>query len=358
MNAFCENLQLHIYGQSHSEAIGMSLAGVPAGEALDLELLQRFLDRRAPGRTPWSTARREPDRPEFLEGLTDGRTDGGTIRAEIRNLDRRSRDYSAFARTPRPGHADYPAAVKYGAGWDNAGGGAFSGRMTAPLCIAGGICLQLLEREGIRVISRIAEIGGIEDVGELTESTAEKAFPVVDDNAGEAMIARILETKEKGDSLGGIVECRILGLPAGLGGPLFEGLESRIAALVFAIPAVKGVDFGAGFAVARLRGSENNDPYTVREGRIVTESNRCGGILGGISDGMPLAFRAAFKPTPSIALPQRSVDLQTGENVELRIGGRHDPCVVPRAVPVAEAAAALAVYDALLSRRKELEAWN
>ena len=358
MLASGENIKLNIFGASHSETIGMALEGIPAGEHIDPQALQRFLDRRAPGRTPWSTARREPDRPEFTGGLCEGLTDGGPITAVIRNRDRRSGDYAAFARTPRPGHADYTAAVKYGTAWDNAGGGAFSGRMTAPLCIAGGICLQLLEKEGIRVIARIAEIGGIPDVGELEADISEKDFPVVNDTSGKAMIDRIMEIKAQGDSLGGVVECKVLGLPAGLGGPLFEGLESRIAALVFAIPAVKGVDFGAGFGAARLRGSENNDPFLLREGEIVTETNRCGGLLGGITDGMPLCFRAAFKPTPSIALSQRSVDLERMEETELHIAGRHDPCVVPRAVPVVEAAAALAVYDALLTRRKELAQWS
>ena len=358
MNWYGKTLRLSVFGQSHSESIGMTLSGLPAGERIDREELQRFLDRRAPGRTPWSTARKEPDVPEFTAGLEGERTTGETITALIRNRDRRSGDYTSFARTPRPGHADYPASVKYGPAWDNAGGGAFSGRMTAPLCIAGGLCLQLLRREGITVISRIAEIGGIRDVGELTESTAKKSFPVVDEAAGERMIAAIMEAKAAGDSLGGVVECQVLGLPVGLGGPLFDGLESRIAAMVFGIPAVKGLDFGAGFEAARLRGSENNDPFLVREGRVVTESNRCGGILGGMSDGMPLIFHVAFKPTPSIALPQRSVDLERVEETELRIGGRHDPCVVPRAVPVVEAAAALAVCDALLEGRKERSPWN
>ena len=358
MNWNGKTLKLSVFGQSHSESIGMTLAGLPAGEQIDLEALHRFLDRRAPGRTPWSTARKEPDVPMFTTGLEGGCTTGETITALIRNRDRRSGDYTSFARTPRPGHADYPAAVKYGPAWDNAGGGAFSGRMTAPVCIAGGLCLQLLAREGIRVISRIAEIGGICDVGELAESTEGKRFPVVNDDAGDRMIAAIMEAKAAGDSLGGVVECRVLGLPVGLGGPLFDGLESRIAALVFGIPAVKGLDFGAGFEAARLRGSENNDPFVLRQGRVVTGSNRCGGILGGMSDGMPLVFHVAFKPTPSIALPQRSVDLVRMEETELRIGGRHDPCVVPRAVPVVEAAAALAVCDALLEGRKERSPWN
>ncbi len=358
MNWSGEQLKLAIMGQSHSESIGMRLDGIPAGERIDLEILQRFLDRRAPGRTPWSTPRKEADRPVFSAGLEDGQSTGEIICASLANTDRRSKDYETTRFIPRPGHADYTARMKYGPSWDGSGGGAFSGRMTAPLCIAGGICLQLLSREGISVISRIAEIGGIPDVGELTESTAEKPFPVVDDRAGKAMIEAIMAAKAQGDSLGGVVECKVLGLPTGLGGPLFEGMESRIAALVFGIPAVKGLEFGAGFSAARLRGSENNDPFTIRQGRIVTESNHCGGILGGITDGMPLCFRVAFKPTPSIALPQRSVDLQSMTDAELRISGRHDPCVAPRAVPAVEAAAALAVLDALLARKKEVEQWN
>ena len=249
---------------------------------------------------------------------------------------------------PRPGHADYTAQVKYGGHQDYAGGGAFSGRLTAPLCIAGGICFQLLEKRGITVISRIASIGTVEDTTPLTVSTAGKPFPAADDAAGAAMQAAIAAAKAEGDSVGGVVECAVLGLPAGLGGPLFDGMEGRIASIVFGIPAVKGIEFGIGFEAARLRGSENNDPFTVENGQIRTVTNHCGGILGGMTDGMPLTFRAAFKPTPSIAKEQRSVNLHTLTPEALRVVGRHDPCIVPRAVPCVEAAAAIAVYDALL----------
>ena len=358
MNWNGEVLRLQIEGASHSERIGMRLEGMSPGEELDLMELQRFLDRRAPGRTPWSTPRKEADAPIFTRGLDGDVTTGEPIEAYIVNSNRRSRDYAAFKTVPRPGHADYPAAVKYGAAWDNAGGGAFSGRMTAPLCIAGGICLQLLGREGITVISRISQIGKTFDVGELNDSTAENNFPVVNEEAGKAMIDAIMEAKAQEDSLGGAVECKVLGLPVGLGGPMFQGLESRIAALVYGIPAVKGLEFGAGFAAAKMRGSENNDAYRIRDGKVVTETNHAGGILGGMSSGMPLVFRAAFKPTPSIARAQKSVDLDTMEETELRITGRHDPCVVPRAVPVVEAAAAIALMDALLEERKERLQWN
>lgn len=358
-STYGENLHLTIFGQSHSPAIGMTLEGIPAGERIDFEELQRFLERRAPGRNAYSTARKEADAPEFLSGVRGDTTCGVPLTAIIRNGDTRSKDYAPFSAVPRPGHADYTANVKYFGYQDYAGGGHFSGRLTAPLCIAGGVCLQILQRHGIEVISRIRSIGAVEDPSPLTASTAEKAFPTVDEAAGEAMQAAIAQAKAQGDSLGGVIECTVLGLPAGLGDPMFGGMENRIAAIVFGIPAVKGVEFGAGFAAAKLRGSQNNDSYTVRDGRIETRGNHSGGILGGITNGMPLVFRAAIKPTPSIAMEQDSVNLETLTEEKLRVGGRHDPCIVPRAVPVMEAAAAIAVYDALLGRKKELreEVW-
>ena len=356
-SSYGENLRIHIFGESHGPAVGVTVEGIPAGERVDLEELQRFLDRRAPGRSAWSTPRKEADIPEFLSGLREGRTCGTPLTAILKSANTRSGDYDALRDVPRPGHADYTAWVKYGESRDSRGGGHFSGRLTAPLCVAGGICLQLLAREGITIISRVAAIGGVRDEGELTASTAEKAFPTVSDSAGEAMRSAIAAARAEGDSLGGVIECAVLGLPAGLGDPMFDGMENRIAAAVFGVPAVKGIEFGAGFAAAGLRGSENNDAFSVENGRIITDSNHCGGILGGITDGMPLTFRAAVKPTPSIARPQQSVDLNTGEIVPLTVTGRHDPCIVPRAVPCLEAAAAIAVYDALLARRKE-QAWN
>ena len=356
-SSYGENLRVHIFGESHGPAVGVTVEGIPAGEAVDLAELRRFLDRRAPGRNAWSTPRKEADVPEFLSGLREGKTCGTPLTAILKSANTRSGDYDALRDVPRPGHADYTAWVKYGESRDSRGGGHFSGRLTAPLCVAGGICLQLLAREGITIISRVAAIGGVRDEGELTASTAEKAFPTVSDSAGEAMRSAIAAARAEGDSLGGVIECAVLGLPAGLGDPMFDGMENRIAAAVFGVPAVKGIEFGAGFTAAGLRGSENNDAFSVENGRIITESNHCGGILGGITDGMPLTFRAEVKPTPSIARPQQSVDLNTGEIVPLTVTGRHDPCIVPRAVPCLEAAAAIAVYDALLARRKE-QAWN
>ena len=350
-----ENLRLTIFGQSHSPAVGMTLEGIPAGFTIDMEALGRFLARRAPGRNAWSTPRKEADAPEFLSGLVGNTTCGAPLSAIIRNTNTRSGDYELLKTVPRPGHADYTAEIKYGGHQDAAGGGHFSGRLTAPLCAAGGICLQYLEKHGIRIRARILSIGTVTDPAPFTESVAEKEFPAEGDAAGEEMKAAIARARAEGDSVGGIVECVAEGLPAGLGDPMFGGMENRISAIVFGIPAVKGIEFGDGFEAARRTGSENNDAYTAEDGTIHTLTNHAGGILGGITSGMPLVFRAAFKPTPSIAKTQRSVNLETGEDTELSVPGRHDPCIVPRAVPVIEAAAALAVTDALLGRRKEAE---
>lgn len=347
-----ENLKLSIFGQSHGAAVGMTLDGIPAGLPVDLDALQTFLNRRAPGQNDWSTPRKEEDRPEFLSGILDGFTCGAPISAAIYNKNTRSGDYANLKDCPRPGHADYTAQVKYGGFQDAAGGGHFSGRLTAPLCIAGGLCKQWLAEMGIEVFAHIAAIAGIPDTPfdplSPEADSVRQAFPVVSPEAGAKMQAAIADAKSQGDSVGGVIECAVTGLPAGLGEPMFGGAESRIAQIVYGIPAVKGVEFGAGFAAAMLRGSENNDGYVISGGRISTKTNHAGGILGGITTGMPLIFRAAIKPTPSISLPQQSVSLSKGEVQELIVKGRHDPCVVPRAVPVIEAAAAIAVYDMIL----------
>ena len=347
-------LRLSIFGQSHSEAIGMTIDGLPAGLAIDMEKLQAFLNRRAPGQNDWSTPRKEEDRPEFLCGLKDGFTCGAPLTAIIRNNNTRPRDYSQLKITPRPGHADYTAEVKYRGFQDYSGGGHFSGRLTAPLCIAGGILKQMLESKGITIDARIESIAGIRDEAPFTASVADKRFPVVDDAVGEQMREAIQAARAEGDSVGGVIECVARGLPVGIGEPMFDGLENQIARAVFAVPAVKGLEFGAGFASASMRGSENNDPFTVRDGKTETLTNNAGGILGGISNGMPVVFRAAIKPTPSIAKEQQSVNLNTMRPEALSITGRHDPCIVPRAVPVIEAAAALAISDLILGESK----WN
>ena len=349
-----QSLRLSIFGQSHSEAIGMTLDGLPAGIPVDRERLQSFLNRRAPGHAAWSTPRKEEDRPEFLCGLKDGRTCGAPITAVIRNTNTRSKDYTQLKILPRPGHADYTAEIKYRGYQDYNGGGHFSGRLTAPLCIAGGILLQELERHGITVDARICSVADIRDESPFLSSVKDKPFPVSDDETGGRMQQKIEEARAEGDSVGGVIECVIRGLPCGIGDPLFDGVENQIARLVFAIPAVKGIEFGAGFSSSEMRGSENNDAFCIREGKVETVTNHSGGILGGISNGQPVIFRAAFKPTPSIAKPQQSVNLQTMKEETLCITGRHDPCIVPRAVPVVEAAAAVAIYDLILGEH----IWN
>lgn len=328
------NYRVSIFGESHSAAIGVAIEGLPAGSEIDMEALQAFMERRAPGRDSLSTARREADAPEFLCGVKNGVATGAPISAIIRNSDTRSQDYANLANVPRPGHADFTAEAKFGGHQDRAGGGHFSGRLTAPLCVAGAIAIQQLEKMGVAVSAKAVRIGG--------ETEPEK------------MEAAIAAARAEGDSVGGIVEAEVRGLPAGVGDPMFGGLENRIAQAVFGIPAVKGIEFGEGFAAAELKGSENNDPFRVENGKAVPATNRAGGILGGISTGAPVVFRVAFKPTPSIAKEQDSVDLATGEPAKLVVKGRHDPCVVLRAVPCVEAAAAIAVYDAVLERKKEL----
>ena len=347
-----ENIKLTIFGQSHSPAIGMVLEGVEAGRKIDIDELILFLSRRAPGGSELSTARREKDEPEFLGGLKDGKTAGSPIAAIIRNNDVHPSDYDELKFIPRPGHADYTAFVKYGGNADMSGGGHFSGRLTAPMCIAGGICIQILKEEGISIVSRILSVGGIYDNGELTPDFKPGSFPTVDETAGAKMKEQIILAKKEGDSLGGIIECAVFGLSAGLGDPMFGGMENRISQLIFGIPAVKGIEFGEGFGAAALKGSENNDSFRMDNGRVVTSTNHSGGILGGITNGMPLIFRAAFKPTPSIAKKQQSIDLLSMTDTEIEIKGRHDPCIVPRALPCVESAAAIAIYDAYLGQKK------
>lgn len=348
-------LKISVFGQSHGKAIGVVVDGLPAGEAIDLDELQAFLDRRKPGKNRLSTARKESDAPTFLSGLENGKTCGAPLCAVMENGDQHSGDYAGLTDTPRPGHADYTAAVKWGGQADMRGGGHFSGRLTAPLCIAGGIAKQILARRGIHVGAHLSEVAGIADdpfplhpTAELFEKLAAKDFPVLDDGAGERMQQAILAAREELDSVGGIVECAAIGLPAGLGDPMFDGVENRLAVALFGIPAVKGVEFGAGFAAARSRGSENNDAFSVQNGAVVTDTNHAGGILGGITNGMPILLRTAMKPTPSIARAQKTVRLSQMEEIPLEIRGRHDPCIAHRAVPVVEAVTAAVLLDLLL----------
>ena len=352
-STYGETLKLSIFGQSHGPAIGMTLDGIPAGLPVDFDALQAFLNRRAPGQNDWSTPRREEDRPEFLAGILDGFTCGAPIAAVIHNKNTRSGDYANLKDCPRPGHADYTAQIKCGGFQDAAGGGHFSGRLTAPICIAGGLCKQWLEDSGIRIAARIVCIGGECDDTDLDPVNPDLSrigndFPVCSPSSGERMRQRIAVARAEGDSVGGIIECYVNGLPAGLGEPMFGGVESRIAQIVYGIPAVKSVEFGAGSSAAHMYGSQCNDAFTIENGTVRTLTNHAGGILGGITTGMPVIFRTAVKPTPSISRAQESVSLIRGEPQALSVTGRHDPCIVPRAVPVIEAAAAIAMFDLIL----------
>ena len=357
-STYGEKLKLSIFGQSHGAAIGMTLDGIPAGLPVDLDKLQAFLNRRAPGNRDYSTPRKESDQPEILAGIVDGYTCGAPIAAMIRNTNTRSGDYGNLKDCPRPGHADYTAHIKYEGFQDVAGGGHFSGRLTAPLCIAGGLCKQWLEQMGIRIAAHIVAIGGVVDEPVYLDwanpdlDAIHKDFPVTNTESGEKMRAAIENAKTDGDSVGGLIECIATGVPAGLGEPMFGGMESKIAQIVYGIPAIKGLNFGTGFAGSYMRGSENNDSFIIRDGQVRMERNFAGGILGGITNGMPLVFEVAVKPTPSISVPQKSVSLSKMEEMELVVKGRHDPCIVPRAVPVVEAAAAIAIYDAILLNAK------
>lgn len=355
-SSFGHTIRITVFGQSHSEAIGVVIDGLPAGEAVDLDAAQAFLARRAPGQNALSTPRREKDEAVVLSGLVNGRTCGAPLCAIIQNKDARPADYKALQALPRPSHADYPAFVKHGGYNDIRGGGHFSGRLTAPLCFAGAVAKQLLERRGIVVGAHIYSVGGACDtpfdpVGITAAdlcAPASRRLPVLDEDAIPAIEEEILCASRELDSVGGIVECCALNLPVGIGEPMFDGVENRLSSALFGIPAVRGIEFGAGFAASKMRGSEHNDPYRVQDGRIRTTANHHGGVLGGMTSGMPLLLRAAFKPTPSIPREQQSVNLEAHTDQTLAIRGRHDPCVVVRAVPVVEAVTAAVLLDFIL----------
>ena len=353
---FGKKLKISVFGQSHGCSIGVVIDGLPAGEKIDEAELMHFMERRRPGASPLSTPRREIDRPVFISGIENGKTCGFPVCAVIENGDKRSSDYDELKDKPRPSHADYTAFIKWRGQADMRGGGHFSGRLTAPLCIAGGIAKQILEKKGVYVGAHLSEAAGIADTPfplfpgrELFFRIAAKSFPVIDDDKGKLMEESIAKAAAEADSVGGIIECAAVGMPAGLGDPMFEGVENRLAAAIFGIPAVKGVEFGAGFKSAGLRGSQNNDPFDIApDGKIVTSANNSGGILGGITNGMPIVLRAAIKPTPSIGIPQRTVSLSQNTETELTIKGRHDPCIALRAVPVVEAVTAAVLLDMIM----------
>ena len=353
-NTLGNKYRVTIFGQSHSPMIGAVIEGIPAGFVPDLDAVRAFMARRAPGGNELATPRKEADAPRIISGLNDrGEACGAPLTAVIENKGARSQDYDALRDVPRPGHADYAAAVKFGGHNDIRGGGQFSGRLTAPLCFAGALAMQLLAERGVCVRARIQRIAGIEDapvnaVRPPLDAIPADGLPCLDADAARRMREAILAARADGDSVGGVIECFATGLPAGLGDGMFGGVENRVAQALFGIPAVKGVEFGAGFAAADLRGSANNDPFRVADGQIFARTNHSGGILGGMTTGMPLQVRAAFKPTPSIALEQQSVSLGRMVNAPLAVAGRHDPCVVPRAVPAVEAAVACVLLDMML----------
>lgn len=372
-STFGNALRVTVFGQSHSQAVGCVVEGLPSGHVVDTEALGRFMARRAPGQGPWTTPRKEADLPRIVSGLNPkGATCGAPLAVVIENTNTRSRDYDNLMAVPRPGHADYTAWAKWHGNQDVPGGGHFSGRLTAPLCAAGGIALQILAGHGVRVGAHLLSVADVRDepLCALDNAPASRArlesqldaladgrtFPTIDAAAGKAMLAAIDDARRELDSVGGVVECVATGMPAGVGSPMFDGIENLIARAAFGVPAVKGVEFGRGFEAALLRGSEDNDPYRMVDGAVTPVTNNAGGALGGITTGAPVLFRMALKPTSSISRPQESVDLTSGSDATLEVHGRHDPCVATRAVPVAEAICALALLDALLSFPPEPQA--
>lgn len=352
-STFGEKIKISVFGESHGNGIGVVIDGLPAGEIIDMESVFAQMARRAPGKDKTATPRKESDIPKILSGMLGNTLTGAPLCAVIENTNTRSADYGNLLTSPRPGHSDYAAFVKYKGANDIRGGGHFSGRITAPIVFAGAICRQILEKKGIKIAAHIQSIGGVEDdkfnpvniSSELIDKLNKSAFALINAQAEQAMRDEVESARLALDSVGGVIECAVTGIGAGYGEPMFDGVEGVIAKAVFAIPAVKGVEFGAGFESAKMRGSQNNDPLRYQNDKVVSETNNCGGILGGITNGMPVIFRTAIKPTPSIGQKQRTVDLQMQENTELEIKGRHDPCIVPRAVPVIEAAAAIAVLN-------------
>lgn len=352
---FKGGISVSIFGESHGKGIGVVLDDLPAGEPLDFDKIAAFMARRAAKKDGTSTLRLEKDLPEILSGFYEGKTTGTPLAAVIFNGDQHSGDYGNISHIARPAHADYTGYLRYNGANDPRGGGHFSGRLTAPLVFAGAVCAQILERRGITTGAHILSIKNVRDESfdpvnvsaEQLEAVKSRSFPVVTDGAEEQMRSVILSARDSLDSVGGVIECAAVGMPAGVGSPMMEGLENIISRLIFAIPAVKGIEFGNGFGCTELFGSENNDEFAIRSGKVVTLTNAHGGILGGISSGMPIIFRTAFKPTPSISRPQKSVDFKDMTEQELVIKGRHDPCVVPRAVPCVEAALNIALVSAL-----------
>ena len=361
---FGKELEIEVWGASHAPEIGITVKGLPIGKKIDVARINSFLDRRKGGKNAYSTKRAEADLPDIQTGgsYEEGQEfilNGEPLTAIFYNQNTRSSDYDEMKYVPRPSHADYTSYVKYGDALDRSGGGIFSGRLTLPLCFAGAICMQLMEEEGIDIFGHVASVGPVND--SMFDKIApdksaigqnETSFPTIDPEAAEKMVAFMTECASEGDSVGGTIECAVTGLPAGVGEPLYDSMEAVISHMMFGIPAIKGIAFGSGFACSEMKGSECNDPFIIKDGRVQTETNNSGGIQGGISNGMPVIFRVAVKPTPSIFKEQKSVNMKELTETTLSLKGRHDPCIVPRALPCVEAACAIAVYNLLCEYHK------
>ena len=348
-------IKLSIFGESHGEGIGIVIDGIESGIKINMDNIEKDMERRAPGRNSLSTQRKEGDKPEILSGIFNGITTGAPISMIIRNTDKRSRDYSKIKDVMRPGHADFPGYVRYNGFNDYRGGGHFSGRITAPIVFAGAVCKQILKEKGIIVAAHVKSIKNVKDKSFL-DSTLDlnylnslKSFelPLIDKSIEENMRKEILEAKEDMDSVGGTIECGVFGISAGVGNPFFDSVESTLAHLLFSVPAVKGVEFGRGFELTSMRGSEANDEIYYDDGVVKTKTNNNGGILGGITNGMPIIFTTAIKPTSSIGKKQNTINIGSKENTILKVEGRHDPCIVQRAIPVIEAVTAIAICELL-----------
>lgn len=352
-STYGDKIKISVFGESHGNGIGVVIDGLPAGVKIDMDRVLVQMARRAPGKDKTATPRLEKDFPNVLSGMLDNILTGAPLCAVIENTNTRSGDYGNLLSCPRPGHSDYAAFVKYNGANDIKGGGHFSGRITAPIVFAGAVCRQILEQKGIKIAAHIASIGSVDDECfnpvEIEDSLIEKlnlsTFALIDDSAEQKMRDEVEKARTSLDSVGGTIECAVTGVEAGIGNPMFDGVEGVIAKAVFGVPAIKGIEFGKGFELAKMCGSQSNDPFRYKDGKVVTETNNMGGIMGGITNGMPVIFRAAVKPTPSIAQKQKTVDLQKKVNAELEIHGRHDPCIVPRAVPVIEAVTAIAIIN-------------
>ncbi len=352
-STYGDKIKISVFGESHGNGIGVVIDGLPAGVKIDMDKVLVQMSRRAPGKDSTATPRKESDLPKVLSGMLGDTLTGAPLCAVIENTNTRSGDYGNLLDCPRPGHSDYAAYVKYTGANDIRGGGHFSGRLTAPIVFAGSICRQILAQKGIKIAAHINSIGNVSDEpfnpisidDAMIDRLNASSFALIDNSAEEKMRAEVNDARMDLDSIGGTIECAVTGIEAGIGEPMFDGVEGVIAKAVFGVPAIKGIEFGKGFELSQMRGSQSNDAFRYRDGKVATETNNCGGILGGITNGMPIIFRAAVKPTPSIAQKQKTVNLQKKENSELEVHGRHDPCIVPRAVPVIEAVTAIAIAN-------------